>query len=466
MSTCNARPEEDALKMENGKVPFSAFSESKEQKVIQQPRSSCQIIENIPKSGASEEDVQVNIVGSGSGTFGGKAVEDACDEATDSECSSSSSFGDTDSGTEDASCSAFTNTEIESLPICDGDQSKTSLSRKNKARTWHWRSFIHPVKWRCKWLELQVKKLNTLALKYDKELAAYDHRKQLEFSKFTIDDLNVKSVPIYDGTGRNKVMKRKKRNKTEEHNLSSYISKHSIFSYYENKNQGTCVEDSCGDTLNFTEEFKFNDTLSTADLEDNDKTIIDVIKRIEELQSHVGKLKTRIDNVVRENPGKLCSVTQLGMTGPSDGLHHSGHNSSSLICNDNTFPVRFVRASSPYKSELNKEDLFLNQNTLPTRAMTTPFIETTNMPQHEFLPDNTEYGILIQNQAAKEELHDFESGRNQFMEKTKESVEEHKSMSPENAVSALQVGSASNSNLRRSKRRGRRKIGSKGWKRR
>ncbi|XP_014496601.1 uncharacterized protein LOC106758176 isoform X2 [Vigna radiata var. radiata] len=466
MSTGNARPEEDALKMENGKVPFSAFSESKEQKVIQQPRSSCQIIENIPKSGANEEDVQVNIVGSGSGTFGGKAVEDACDDATDSECSSSSSFGDTDSGTEDASCSAFTNTEIESLPMCDGDQSKTSLSRKNKATTWHWRNFIHPVKWRCKWLELQVKKLNTLALKYDKELAVYDHRKQLEFSKFTIDDLNVKSVPIYDGIGRNKVMKRKKRNKAEERNLSSYISKHSIFSYYENKNRGTCVEDSCGDTLNFTEEVKLNETLSTADLEDNDKTIIDVIKRIEELESHVGKLKTRIDNVVRENPGKFCSVTQLGMTGPSDGLNHSGHNSSSLIGNDNTFPVRFLRASSQNKSELNKEDLLLTQNTLPTRAMTTPFIGTTNMPQHEFLQDNTEDEILIQNQAGKEELHDFERVRNQFMEKTKESVEEHKSMSTENAVSAFQVGCASNSNLRRSKRRGRRKIGSKGWKRR
>jgi len=78
----------------------------------------------------------------------------------------------------------------------------------------------------------------------------------------------------------------------------------------------------------------------------------------------------------------------------------------------------------------------------------------------------TKDDILIQNQAAKEELHDFESIRNQFMEKAKESVEEHKSMSTENPVSALQVGSASNLNLRRSKRRGRRKIVSKGWKRR
>lgn len=146
-----------------------------------------------------------------------------------------------------------------------------------------------------------------------------------------------------------------------------------------------------GVNADFTEEVKLNETLSTADLEDNDKTIIDVIKRIEELESHVGKLKTRIDNVVRENPGKFCSVTQLGMTGPSDGLNHSGHNSSSLIGNDNTFPVRFLRASSQNKSELNKEDLLLTQNTLPTRAMTTPFIGTTNMPQHEFLQDNVRF---------------------------------------------------------------------------
>ena len=146
-----------------------------------------------------------------------------------------------------------------------------------------------------------------------------------------------------------------------------------------------------GINADFTEEVKFNDTLSPTDLEDNDKTIIDVIKRIEELQSHVGKLKTRIDNVVRENPGKFCSVTQLGMTGPSDGLNHSGHNSSSLVGNDNTFPARFFRASSQYKSELDKEDLLLTQNTLPTRPMTTPFIETTGMPQHEFLQENVSF---------------------------------------------------------------------------
>lgn len=132
------------------------------------------------------------------------------------------------------------------------------------------------------WMELQVKKLNSLALKYDKELAAYDYKKQLEFSKFTVDDLNVKSVPIYDGIHRNKVMNRKKRKKAEERDLSSYVSNHSIFSYYgmyaiswlvvvffhffanvlllsnlfiyfchcpENKIHGACMEDFRGDSL-------------------------------------------------------------------------------------------------------------------------------------------------------------------------------------------------------------------------
>jgi len=146
-----------------------------------------------------------------------------------------------------------------------------------------------------------------------------------------------------------------------------------------------------GVNADFTEEVKFNDTLSSADLEDNDKTVIDIIKRIEELQSHVGKLKTRIDNVVRENPERFCSVTQLGMIGPSDGLNHLGHNGGSLVGNDNTFPVRCVRASSQYKSELNTEDLFLTQNTLPTLAMETPFIETSNMPHLEFLQENVSF---------------------------------------------------------------------------
>ncbi|XP_027352032.1 uncharacterized protein LOC113862925 isoform X3 [Abrus precatorius] len=389
MGTSNVKSEEGTLEKEN--VPVPAFSESKEQ-VVLQPGTNCKGILQSSLSCGNEEDVQVNIIGSGCIISGGKPVEDACEDDTDTECSSSSSFGDTGSGVEDALGSAFTDTEVES-PMCD-DWSKTAV-RKNKTTTVHWRRFVHPIRWRCKWIELQLKKLNSLALKYDTELAAYDYMKQLEFSKFSVDDFNVKSVPISDGNRRNKVMKRKKRNKAEERDLSSYMSSHSIFSYYENKNHShdACLEDFHGDALRGNadniEELKFNSIWSSVEHEDNDKAVNDIIQKIEDLQSQVQKLKARIDNVVSENPGKFCSVTQLSMIGPSDGFNHSGHNSASFAGNENTLPVSFVHPSSQNTSELNTEDLLLTENTLSTREGIAPFIETTNRPHLEVLQENS-----------------------------------------------------------------------------
>ncbi|XP_027352031.1 uncharacterized protein LOC113862925 isoform X2 [Abrus precatorius] len=430
MGTSNVKSEEGTLEKEN--VPVPAFSESKEQ-VVLQPGTNCKGILQSSLSCGNEEDVQVNIIGSGCIISGGKPVEDACEDDTDTECSSSSSFGDTGSGVEDALGSAFTDTEVES-PMCD-DWSKTAV-RKNKTTTVHWRRFVHPIRWR---------------------------------------------LPISDGNRRNKVMKRKKRNKAEERDLSSYMSSHSIFSYYENKNHShdACLEDFHGDALRGNadniEELKFNSIWSSVEHEDNDKAVNDIIQKIEDLQSQVQKLKARIDNVVSENPGKFCSVTQLSMIGPSDGFNHSGHNSASFAGNENTLPVSFVHPSSQNTSELNTEDLLLTENTLSTREGIAPFIETTNRPHLEVLQENIKDEILVQNQAANEELHDFENVRNQFVEKAKESVEEQKSISAiqvsesdmdtENAVSTLKA-STSKSNIRRNTKRGRKKSGAKRWRRR
>jgi flagellar hook-associated protein FlgK len=43
---------------------------------------------------------------------------------------------------------------------------------------------------------------------------------------------------------------------------------------------------------------------------DADKSVIDTIENIEDLLSKVEKLKSQIDTVMNENPGKFCSVTQ------------------------------------------------------------------------------------------------------------------------------------------------------------
>lgn len=63
---------------------------------------------------------------------------------------------------------------------------------------------------RCKWVELQLKQLKSQERKYAKELAALDYTQDI-----------------------NKDMKRKKRKKVEENcDLASYMSNHTLFSYY------------------------------------------------------------------------------------------------------------------------------------------------------------------------------------------------------------------------------------------
>lgn len=99
--------------------------------------------------------------------------------------------------------------------------------------TVHWRKFIRPLMWRCKWIELQIKELQSQALKYDNELAVYDQRKQLEFQNFTLDDIDAKSLPFSSQILRKKVMKRKKRKRVEETiDITTYMSQHNLFSYY------------------------------------------------------------------------------------------------------------------------------------------------------------------------------------------------------------------------------------------
>ncbi|XP_061375913.1 uncharacterized protein LOC133318003 isoform X2 [Gastrolobium bilobum] len=397
----NDKSEEAALEKENIAVPATAFSESEEQKVVLRPGTNCKGIEQTPVSCGNEEDVQVNIVGSGCISSGGKVVEDACDDFSENESSSYSSFGDTDTGSdvENASGSAFSNAEDE-LPMFD-----VPLQSRKKKVTDHWRRFIQPIRWRCKWLELQLKRLNSQAQKYNKELAAYDYRKKLEFSKFTVDGCGVKSVPISDGFCTDKVMKRKKRKRDEECDLSSYLSNHSIFSYYENKDRahGACLEDfggvatmKSGDNADNLDEFQFKALWSSVDHEDN-KSLDDIIETIEAVMSQVQKLKTRVDNVVSENPGKFCSVTQLSMIRPSNGFNHFGHNSATFAGNGNTMPVSFVHASSQLKSEPYMEDVLTTENTLSTREGITPFIETTNRPLREVPWGNLRKSLMILN---------------------------------------------------------------------
>lgn len=149
-----------------------------------------------------------------------------------------------------------------------------------------------------------------------------------------------------------------------------------------------------GGSADYKEDFQLNDAWqSTVDREDNDKSLDDIIQKIEAAESQVQKLKNRIEKVVSENAGKFRSVTQLCTVGASDGFNHSDHNPASVSGNENTFPVNFLHAPSQLKSELYSEDLLMPGNTLPTHEGITPLIETINRPQHEAPWENVSFFV-------------------------------------------------------------------------
>lgn len=106
------------------------------------------------------------------------------------------------------------------------------LSRKKKVSA-EWRKCISPLMWRCQWLELRMKLLFSQASTYDKELAAYKHEKGLQPKIIESNSSGSRSVPFTSRNSQKRVMKRRKRKRTEDKvDLSSYMSNHVVFSYY------------------------------------------------------------------------------------------------------------------------------------------------------------------------------------------------------------------------------------------
>ncbi|CAJ2665048.1 unnamed protein product [Trifolium pratense] len=348
------------------------------------------------------EDVEVNITEC---KHSGKAVvvQDLFEDLTVS--SSSSSFGDTGSGSENAVAASFGDQEVESQMCADGasssmcdDWHESLRKRKRRATTDHWKRFISPITRRCKWVELQLKQLQSQANKYEEELAALNHTKEHDFVHLTLDGTNIKSVPISGRMHRNKVMKRKRRERVEEKcDLASYMSNHTLLSYYEKKadhNVDVDLED-CqevavgGDIENLVEFTSSDDLWYPVDCYDNDMSWEATIQKLTAIQSQVQNLKSRYDKVISENPGRFCFVNQLSALEPSDGLNHSD-----------------LKPGSPAGNASSGDDRIV------------PFIEDTDRPEVDDLRDNV----------AKEELHELENVGNQLVKKI-ESIEENVAIS-------------------------------------
>ncbi|KAL1158937.1 hypothetical protein V6Z11_A08G258000 [Gossypium hirsutum] len=196
----------------------------------------------------------------------------------------------------------------------------------------HWRRFIHPIEWRCKWLEIKLCELKSQALKYERELAEYDKSKQFEFGRVTSEGFDAKSRAFPSKAQRKEVMKRRKRKRVEDTtDVATYMSHHNIFSYYESKKSidaaaAFALVDDWGDLDNKTidgyDENGCNDGWPYQS-RDGDDLMEQILRKTERLQSRVRILKTRMDKVVSESPQKFSSINMLSSVVQSDALNNS-----------------------------------------------------------------------------------------------------------------------------------------------
>ncbi|KAM5554644.1 hypothetical protein ABKV19_022845 [Rosa sericea] len=331
-----------------------------------------------------------------------RMVENECQDLTES----SSSFGNTVSGTENG-LMLDGGDEVESQ-YCENpsvslyDGYSDAFHTRKKKLTGHWRKFIRPLMWRCKWLELQIKELQSQTLKYDAELAEYDKVKQFEFGGYTAESFDGKSIPFSSQIQRNKFMKRKKRKRIEDTtDIVSFTSNHKLFSYYENKNSGAnggSMEEDCGNLAG-----KSSHGINEFDIEfrDGDSTLEDTLRKIEVVHSQVCRLKTRIDKVVKENPALFGFAQSPALENGNDSLAE-------------TLPNAFQ-----HSSECNMGPLLLPGSAVSSHEGLTPLpgmIGNTDQPWIGTEQENAEDGYLVPNAAVKKEQHDFENNKDQVIQ--------------------------------------------------
>ncbi|KAL6569301.1 hypothetical protein OROMI_013815 [Orobanche minor] len=354
-----------------------------------------------------KNDVEVNITECTKSRVN-KVVLPEYHELTQSE--SSSSFGESDSDFENVD----TSSDSEALAnFCgesalDFDGFGDNLRRKKL--TAHWRSFIQPIMWRCKWTELQIKKLQTLTQKYDRKLEVHNKRKQIQSEDSPLID-GVKSLPFSHTEARVDLVKRKKRRMIETTtDVTEYMSQHNLFSYYENKksstesalvsNVPTNSEIITTQRADIDDEFWANDDLSSFIAGDGDNFLEGVLRKIELLQSQAGRLRIRVDRILSENAKTIFFADNLSLPAPFHASHANNGEGMAIGTHD----------ASQLISECNMGDVLLPDNIAITNHGIGVCNANANI-DHARSADshrNVKDGALVYNRRVKEEMNNFE----------------------------------------------------------
>ncbi|KAK4387905.1 hypothetical protein Sango_2397100 [Sesamum angolense] len=394
----------------------------------------------------------------------------------------SSSFADTTSGNENIS--GLSDAEVESQffgdsdlappfdgfgsvfpirPVLSYDLEWVITARKKKLTT-HWRNFIHPLMWRCKWTELRIKELESQASKYAKEIAVNDRRKHTVFNPITAEQSGSKTLPFIHQSQRKRPMKRNRRKRVEDTtDVASYMSNHILFCERENKRSdldGVPTWDNLGNSDQHTtshDEFGAHD--ETVFPEDNDNFLEHILRKIELVHSRVHKLKAQLDEVMIKNAGKFSSSENLSQLVAGDVQTSSVRSPTFSACNGDTVSVGGLFTPSQHISDYDLGDFIMPDSAVSSFGEAIPIpdiIESTvgllssiDVTQHQAqVGDSSEKivdNILIHNEAAEVEGSTFKYSHNQSAEKTQEAENSGEEESNKAVILALEPDMAAKS---------------------
>ncbi|CAI9770922.1 unnamed protein product [Fraxinus pennsylvanica] len=260
----------------------------------------------------------------------------------------SSSFADTTSG--NGNSSELSGAEVESQFFGDNDVMPPYdafngiFPMRKKKLTTHWRNFIRPLMWRCKWAELRIKELESQASKYDRCIAAHERKKHMSIDQGTVEQSGLRSLPFKSQYRRKGPMKRRKRKRLEDTtDIASYMTNHILFSGHENKwndVDGTPISDDFGiqDQNNSGyDESGFHDDCSFLEEKDND--LEHILHKIGLVHTRVQKMKARLDSTMVKNAAKFSSSENLSQLVAYDAQTSSIRSPTFSACNGDTVSV-------------------------------------------------------------------------------------------------------------------------------
>nr|GMD71636.1 Serine/threonine-protein kinase samkB [Ipomoea batatas] len=289
------------------------------------------------------------------------------------------------------------------------------LSMRGKKVTSHWSSFIKPIEWRCKWVELQLWKLKSLAQKYDKELAQYSDKKQFEFKNFGSEDTNSKSIPFPFTRQRNKVLERKRRRRNEDKlDIAQYMSKHNLFSFYENRMSATDGafrnDDRFSPAMVSTEklksgnELKIDEELVQLMHMDGNNSMEQILHKIDGLQSQVSGLKARLGKVMRENPVKFTCTDNPGLDVPSNALTKS-RNLTALSTGNEDRMIEGSPIASQLLAEYSKDGEMIERSHIPIATqLLAEYSKDSVIPCKDGVTASTDQSLVVGTRVNNEDV--------------------------------------------------------------